>query len=75
LLHLGTELCHLAIDSGLGLVAADYSEDLLRVRLGYLRQGRLLSLRTSWRGDHQNGNNQPQVHEYLLKYAACDDDA
>jgi hypothetical protein len=32
-LHLGTELGHLAIDSGLGLVAADYFEDLLRVRL------------------------------------------
>jgi hypothetical protein len=38
--------------------------------------GRLLSLRTYWRDrDHQNGSNQPQVHEYLLGYAACDDDA
>ena len=63
LLHLVTELGHLAIDSGLGLVAADYFEDLLRVRLGDLRWSRLLSLRTYWRGgDHQNGNNQPQVH-------------
>ena len=63
LLHLVTELGHLAIDSGLGLVAADYFENLLRVRLGHLRRGRLLSLRTYWRGgDHQNGNNQPQVH-------------
>jgi hypothetical protein len=71
LLHLGTELGHFAIDSGLGLVAADYFEEL-----GHLWRGRLLSLRTYWRGgDHQNGNNQLQVHEYLLKYAACDDDA
>jgi hypothetical protein len=32
-----------------------------------------LTLRTYWRGgDHQNGNNQPQVHEYLLGYATCD---
>ena len=63
LLHLVIELGHFAIDSGLGLVAADYFEDLLRVRLGHLRRGRLLSLRTYWRGgDHQNGNNQPQVH-------------
>ena len=63
LLHLVTELGHLAIDSGLGLVAADYSKDLLRVRLGHRRRSRLLSLRTYWRGgDHQNGNNQPQVH-------------
>jgi hypothetical protein len=63
LLHLVTELGHLAIDSGLGLVAADYFENLLRVRLGHLRRERLLSLRTYWRGgDHQNGNNQPQVH-------------
>jgi hypothetical protein len=62
LLHLVTELGHLAIDSGLSLVAADYFENLLRVRLGHLRRGRLLSLRTYWRGgDHQNGNNQPQV--------------
>ena len=74
-LHLVTELGHFAIDSGLGLVAADYFEDLLRIRLGYLRRSRLLSLRTYWRGgDHQNGNNQPQVHEYLLGYAACNDD-
>ena len=75
LLHLVTELGHFALDSGLGLVAADYFEDLLRIRLGYLRRSRLLSLRTFWRGcDHQNGNNQPQVHEYLLAYAACNDD-
>ena len=75
LLHLVTELGHFAIDSGLDLVAADYFEDLLRIRLGYLRRSRLLSLRTFWRGcDHQNGNNQPQVHEYLPGYAACDDD-
>jgi len=68
LLHLGTELGHFAINSGLGLVAADYFEDLLRVRLGHPRRGQLLSLRTYWRGgDHQNGNNQPQVHEYLLE--------
>jgi hypothetical protein len=34
-----------------------------------------LSLRTFRRGcNHQNGNNQPQVHEYLLGYAACNDD-
>jgi hypothetical protein len=51
--HLVTELGHIAIDSRLGFVAADYFEDLLRV----------LSLRTYWRGgDHQNGNHQPQVH-------------
>ena len=75
LLQLVTEIGHFAIDSSLGLVAADDSEDLLRVRLGHLRRSRLLSLRTYWRGgDHQNGNNQPQVHEYLLGYAACDDD-
>jgi hypothetical protein len=61
-LHLVTELGHFAIDSGLGLVAADYFEDLLRVRLGHLRRGRPLSLRIDWcGGDHQNGNNQPQV--------------
>ena len=60
--HLATELGHFAIDSSLGLVAADYFEDLLRVRLGHLRRGRPLSLRIDWcRGDHQNGNNQPQV--------------
>ena len=45
-LHLVTELGHFAIDTGLGLVAADYFEDLLRVRLGHLRRGRPLSLRT-----------------------------
>jgi hypothetical protein len=51
--HLVTELGHIAIDSRLGFVAADYFEDLLRV----------LSLRTYWRGgDDQNGNHQPQVH-------------
>ena len=61
LLHLVTKLGHLAINSGLGLVAADYSKDLLRVRLGH-QWGRRLSLH-AWRGgDHQNGNNQPQVH-------------
>ena len=48
LLHLVTELGHLAIDSGLNLVAADYFENLLRVRLGHLRRGRLLSLRIYW---------------------------
>jgi len=47
-LHLVSELGHFAIDSGLGLVAADYFEDLLRVRLGHLRRGRPLSLRTYW---------------------------
>jgi hypothetical protein len=36
LLHLVTELGHLAIDSDLGLVAANYSEDPLRVPLGHL---------------------------------------
>ena len=58
----GYELGHFAIDSSLGLVAADYFEHLLRVRLGHLRRGRPLSLRIDWcGGDHQNGNNQPQV--------------
>ena len=61
LLHLVSELGHLAIDSGLGPVAADYFEDLLRVRLGHLRRGGRLSLRI-WRGgDHKNGKNYPQV--------------
>ena len=64
LLHLVIELGHFAIDSGLGLVAADYFEDLLRVRLGHRRRSRHLSLRTYWRGgDHQNGNNQPVLSE------------
>jgi hypothetical protein len=72
LLHLVTELGHLAIDSSLDLVAADDFEDLLRVRLGHPRWRRILSLRPYWRGgDHQDGNNQPQVHEYLLGYAAA----
>jgi len=63
LLHLATELGHLAIDSSLGFVAADYFEDLLRVRLAHLRWLRILSQRPYWRGgDHQDGNNQPQVH-------------
>src|SRR5262245_51558222 len=61
LLHPVAELTHFAIDSGLGLVAADYFEDPLRVRLGHLRRGRRLRLRT-WRGsDHKNGKNYPQV--------------
>ena len=61
LLHLVTEPSHLAINSGLGLVAADYFKDLLGVRLGHLRRGRRLSLRP-WRGgDHKNGKNYPQV--------------
>ena len=48
---------------GKRLVAADDFEDLLRVRLGHLRRSRFLSLRTFRRGcEHQNGNNQPQVH-------------
>jgi hypothetical protein len=60
----------------LGFVAADDSDDLLRVTLGHLRRALLLSL-CAYRhgGDHQNGNNQPQVHEYLLAYVACDDGA
>jgi hypothetical protein len=62
LLHLVTELGHLAIDSSLDLVAADDCEDLLRVRLGHPRWRRILSLRVCWRGgDQQDGNNQPQV--------------
>jgi hypothetical protein len=73
--HLATELGHFAIDSGFGLIAANYSENLLRIHLGDLRRSRALSLRTFRRGcNHQNGNNQPQVHEYLLGYAACNDD-
>jgi hypothetical protein len=44
----------------------------LRVRLGHPRWRRILSLRPYWRGgDHQDGNNQPQVHEYLLGYPAA----
>src|SRR4029453_6521328 len=60
LLHLVTEPGHLAINSGLGFVAADDFENLLRVRRGHLRWRRILSLRVCWR-DHQDGNNQPQV--------------
>ena len=45
LLHLIAELGHIAIRLGLGLVAADNFEDLLRVRLGHFRGARLLSLR------------------------------
>jgi hypothetical protein len=49
LLDLMTEPGHLAINSGLGFVAADDFENLLRVRLGHLRWGGRLSLHT-WRG-------------------------
>ncbi len=61
LLHLVTELGHLAIDSNLGLVAADYSEDLLRLRFGHLRRSRRLSLHTWHGGNHKNGKNYSQV--------------
>src|SRR5262245_3468199 len=61
LLDLVTEPGHLAINSGLGFVAADDFENLLRVRLGHLRWGRRLSLHT-WRGsDHKSCKEDRQV--------------
>ncbi len=46
LLYLVTEPGHLAINSGLGFVAADDFENLLRVRLRHLGWGRCLRLHT-----------------------------
>jgi hypothetical protein len=51
----------LAVHSGLGFVAADDFENLLRVRPGHIRWGRRLSLHTGSGADHKNCNNDPQV--------------
>jgi hypothetical protein len=56
-----TEPGHLAINSGLGFVAADDFENLLRVRRGHLRWDRRLSLHTWRSGDHKSCKDAPQV--------------
>ena len=61
LLDLMTEPGHLAINSGLGLVAADDFENLLRVSLGHIRWGTRLSLHTWGGGDHKSCKDDPQV--------------
>ena len=67
LFHFVTKLGDIAKGLKLGLVAADYFKDLLRVLLGRLRRGRLLSLRTYRRGgEHQNSSNRLQVHDATL---------
>src|SRR6476659_8743943 len=67
LFHFVTELGDIAKGLKLGLVAADYFKDLLRVIPGRLSRGQLLSLRTYGHGaERQNGSNRLQVHDATL---------
>src|SRR5262249_31497453 len=63
LLDLLTEFDHIAIGLSLGFVAADDSDDLLRVTLGHRRRALLLSLSAYRHGaDHQNDNHRPHAN-------------
>src|SRR4029077_12026161 len=62
LLHLVTELAYIAKGMDLGLVAANYFDDVLHVRLSH-RSG--LSLRAYRHGGgYQSSDNQIQLHEH-----------
>src|SRR5262249_13647494 len=63
LLYLLTEFDHIAIGLSLGFIAADDSDDILRVTLGYLRRALPLSLCAYRHGaDHQNDNHRPHAN-------------